>query len=175
GTWVDVARIPPVPHPGRGRMQVDRRPTWSWPELVACFLLGQIIPAATFQLFLRFGLYSALSAAERVADLKPDSPDQTRFMLYAVAIGFPFQIAAVLGLLWFTDGVKPSDLRLPGRNLRRQLLVALCLALVLIPAVYGVNWLTLQAAKWVGVPQPEHSFTKLVQAGSGSGAGAVLE
>ncbi|MGL4555284.1 MAG: CPBP family glutamic-type intramembrane protease [Gemmataceae bacterium] len=155
-------------------MEEDRRPAWSWPELVACFLLGMLMPALAFQLLHSAGFYAAVYGPERVAELKPQSPDQTRFLLWAQAAAFPLQIAGVLALLAYTSGAKAADVGLPGKRLGRQTVTALAVAAALIPAVYGVSALKLAAANRLGVPQTEHHFTRLGQAGLGPGEWALL-
>lgn len=151
--------------PGRGRMSENCRLRWSWPEVLACFLVGLVMPSMAYRVLQAVGFYAAQYGTERVAGLKPDTPDSSRFMLWAVVIAFPFQLLSVYGLLWHTSRVKPWEIGFPGRNLRKQLLQGLGFAVVLIPVVYGVNWLTLEAIRWLGTEPQEHGFTKLYREG----------
>jgi membrane protease YdiL (CAAX protease family) len=138
-----------------------QRLAWDWPEMLAAFLLGLVLPSLAYYGLHSAGVFVYLYGPERGGMLPPQGSDATRFSLYGVVLAFPVQLAAVLGLLWSTARVKPADLGLPGQAPGRQIAWALALGVVLIPLVYGVQWLTLQSMNMFDIPTREHAFTKI--------------
>jgi membrane protease YdiL (CAAX protease family) len=141
------------------------RPTWDWPELLASYLVSQLVPSLVFYLLLHGGFLAQVYGPDRVAAVPLPSTDAARFGLWCVVLAFPLQVAAVLGLLWHTQRVTFSQLGLPGSTVARQLRDAVLLAVVLVPVVYGVYALALVLSARFGVVPVEHGFTRLAREG----------
>ncbi|MBY0229215.1 MAG: CPBP family intramembrane metalloprotease [Gemmataceae bacterium] len=148
-------------------------PPWRGPELFAAFLLGQVVPALAFHGLDAAGAFDAMYGED--AAKTTDPVEQARLMLWAVCAAFPFQVLAVLGLLWQTARASPRSLGLTLDEARPSLRDAMLLALAIVPLCYGIQALCLWIAHLVGVPEVPHEFTRLAKRGmSGTEWGLLL-
>jgi len=154
--------------------QAQSRPGWDWPEILAVYLLGQVLPSGAFYVLLASGVLARIYGAERVQAVPLLPGDATRLGLWCVVLAFPVQLVATFALLWHTQRVTLGQLGLPGTAVVRQLREAGLLGLVLIPVVYGIYAGALLLSVRLGVTPTEHSFTRLAQEGLSSSEAVLL-
>jgi membrane protease YdiL (CAAX protease family) len=162
---------------------------WSAAEIFLALLLVVVFwPAAVYQLLHASGFYRRLYG-EAMASLAWAGPAEQerqrlaldvlggpgageealpvlrrrafyRLSLWAMVIAFPFQAFTLPLLLFRVSGTRPAQLGLTAHALGRNLLAGVLGALVLSPAVLGLNYLVeqLYLSSGAGVPQ-EHPLT----------------
>ncbi len=151
------------------------RPAWGWPELVGVFLLGAVGPALAIDLLTRAGLFAWLYgpgleglARSTEAGLAGEVA-RGRMMLWGVSLALPLQLVAGVALMR-ACGASWAGMGLTWAGAGRQLLATLPLALVLLPAVWGVH----AVALWLSGPAEDHVFTKMARAGLSAGEWGLL-
>lgn len=151
----DVSR-PPVP--------------WSGTEILVVLILVVVFwPSAVHTALDAAGVYRLLYGDDLASVARdPDAPPdlrrraQNRLNLCSRAVAFPFQAATVVLLLYVVSGTRPAQLGLTSRRLGRNLLLGIAAAVMLTPAVLGLNFLVERAYAHVlqGPPQV-HPLTEV--------------
>jgi membrane protease YdiL (CAAX protease family) len=103
------------------------------------------------------------------------TPDLLRLSMWAACLAMPLRvICAVLLVRWLCEA-RPADLGLTTHHLVRNLLVGLAAALVLAPAVYGVQLgLESLSRRLAGGGVEEHPFSLLARQGLSPAEWALL-
>ncbi|MFQ3591918.1 MAG: CPBP family intramembrane glutamic endopeptidase [Gemmataceae bacterium] len=155
--------------------QTQLPPAWDWPELLAVYMLSQIVHSVGVYGLLASGVLARVYGTERVTATPLPALDATRFGLWSVVVAFPMQLALTLVLLWHTQRVTLAQLGVPGSSsIGRQLREAAVLGLLFIPLVYGIYAVSLIGNEQLGVPSSEHSFTQLARQGLSSTEAVLL-
>jgi membrane protease YdiL (CAAX protease family) len=161
---------------------------WSALELLITLFLVFLWPGAVYQLLHTGGFYRRLHGDEMASMAFADPAEQERqrlaldvlggaaagdgalpvlrhwafyrLNLWAMVFAFPFQVATILLVLHRASGTRLAQLGLTTRALGRNLLAGALGALVLTPAVLGLNYFVnqLYLSSGAGVPQ-EHPLT----------------
>jgi membrane protease YdiL (CAAX protease family) len=166
---------------------------WSAAEiLIALLLVAVFWPGAVYQLLHASGFYRRLYGEAMTSLAWTDPAEQKRqrlaldvlggsgageealpvlrrwafyrLHLWAMVLAFPFQAATIPLLLYRASGTRPAQLGLTTHALGRNLLAGALAALVLTPAVLGLNYLVdlWYVSSGAGVPQ-EHPLTLVAQ------------
>src|SRR5438270_637643 len=116
---------------------------WTGPELLLALLAALVLwPQLAYQLLLAGGFFRTFYGPEAVAATEAGPARQlmlSRMGLWSGALAFPFQAATFPLLFAALSGTRPDQLGLTRRRLGRNLLLGAAVALLLVPAVLGLN------------------------------------
>lgn len=152
----------------------ERLVPWTVGEVfIALFLVFAFWPSVAVYILQRSGFYLHFYGPDLIdpegVPLKSLASDvhqivTIRLYLWATMLAFPFQVITIPFVLNSMSGTRPERLGLTTRDLIRNLWAAAKLALVLIPLVYGLNWLVTQLfLLWNQESVIKHEITRLAQ------------
>ena len=154
-------------------IKVRQAVPWSGLEVLAVAFTGLLLPWLLYQLFFYSGWYRWFYGPDFFQQPFPEpfppparhpAPGYAQLMLWAGCAALPFQVAHTFLLLWASSGTRPGDVGLTRNNLEKSLMIGLWSALVLVPSVYGVQWVLLEAHQ---VGELAHSGPSLHRVGQG--------
>jgi membrane protease YdiL (CAAX protease family) len=110
-----------------------------------------------------FGVLTGPVGAEMLLD-RARAALMARLPLWVLSVAFPFQLAGALLVLYVGSGTRPAQVGLTTRHLGRNILAGAVVALLLTPAVLGVNR-AVELLYQLGVPGRvvEHPLTLAAQ------------
>jgi membrane protease YdiL (CAAX protease family) len=138
---------------------------WTGGEILAAVFVGLLWPGLLFEGLRRAGFYAWFYGAN-FPGVAPDSAatptDLLRLRLWAVCAALPLQVGSVLVVLRAFSGTRPEEVGLTARRLGGNLLRGLAAAGVLVPVVYGIQFLVVLLYRRLGVDVlQQHPFTDL--------------
>jgi membrane protease YdiL (CAAX protease family) len=150
-----------------GRLLPPRRQRavpWSGMEiLVSLFLVFYFVPSFCFAVLQGSHFFTWLYGADFPAgNTNADILSQTRVGLWLTLTALPAQVLGLLLLLNLSSGTLPYQLGLTTPHLRRNIALGALLALVVTPALLGLNFLIASAfERWTPIPINKHPLLNL--------------
>jgi membrane protease YdiL (CAAX protease family) len=130
---------------------------WSGMELALVLLAYAIFQILPGQILVALGLIAQSNAATM-----PSAESLYKYIWASVLIA-PWYVPAMLLFLWFRSNTKPRHLGITTWRWRESLALAYTTSALVVPMVYGLNFLAYQSMRWTGGQPHEHPLQRLVE------------